>query len=107
MIEQPIKVARTDEIAPGSAVVVTPAESGYLSPIAVFHTEEGFYAVEDTCTHLGASLAKSRVAGTEVDCWLHHGRFCLKTGEATSYPARDPLAVFTVVVRGDEVWLVP
>lgn len=102
-----MKVARVDDIAPGSSLVVTPAASGHPTPIAVFHTEDGFYAVEDTCTHLDASLAKSKVEGTEVDCWLHHGRFCLKTGEATRYPAREKLEVFSVEVRDEEVWLVP
>lgn len=107
MIEQPVNVARATDLAPGSAVVVAPAESGHPAPISVFHTAEGFYAVEDACTHLGASLAKGTVDGTEVDCWLHHGRFCLRTGQATRYPARKSLEVFAVELRGDEVWLVP
>lgn len=107
MIEHPVKVARVADVAPGSAVVVEPALSGHATPIALFHTEEGFQAIEDTCTHLGASLARSKVENGEVDCWLHHGRFCLKSGEATEYPARGALEVFEVEVRGDEVWLVP
>lgn len=107
MIEQPVKVAGVADVAPGTAIVITPAVSGHPTPIALFHTEEGFHAVDDTCTHLGASLAKSKVSGGEVDCWLHHGRFCLRTGEATSYPAREPLQVFVVEVRGEEIWLVP
>lgn len=107
MIEHPVKVARVADVAPGSAVVVEPALSGHPTPIALFHTEDGFHAIEDTCTHLGASLAESKVEDGEVDCWLHHGRFCLKSGEATRYPARAAVEVFRVEVRGDEVWLVP
>lgn len=107
MIEQPVKVASVSAIAPGTAVVIPAAVSGHPQPIALFHTEEGFRAVEDLCTHLGASLAKSKVDNGEVDCWLHHGRFCLQTGEATQYPARGSLQIFTVEVRAEEVWLVP
>ncbi|MGD7002575.1 Rieske (2Fe-2S) protein [Corynebacterium halotolerans] len=107
MIEQSVRVARVADIAPGTATVITPEVSGHPTPIALFHTADGFHAVDDTCTHLGASLARSKVVDGEVDCWLHHGRFCLRTGEATYYPARNPLQVFPVEVRDDEVWLVP
>ncbi|QGU08664.1 Benzene 1,2-dioxygenase system ferredoxin subunit [Corynebacterium occultum] len=107
MIEHPVKVAELSELEPGAAVVIPPEVSGHSGPIALFNTDGGFRAVEDLCTHLGASLAKSRVEGNEVDCWLHHGRFCLDTGKATKYPAREQLATFPVEVRGTAVWLLP
>ncbi|MGP6174172.1 Rieske (2Fe-2S) protein [Corynebacterium sp. A21] len=107
MIEEPVRVASVSAVAPGTAVVIAPEVSGHEQPIALFHTAAGFRAMENLCTHLGASLAKSKVHKGEVDCWLHHGRFCLETGEATQYPARGSLEVFKVEVRGTELWLVP
>lgn len=107
MIENPVNVARVADIAPGTALLIGPEVSGHPTAIALFHTGDGLRAIEDTCTHLGASLAKSRVVDGEVDCWLHHGKFCLATGEATEYPARGRLATFPVEIRGDEVWLLP
>lgn len=107
MLRWPVKVAEVSEVAPGGAVVIAPEVSGHSGPIALFNTDGGFRAVDDLCTHLGASLAESQVEGTEVDCWLHHGRFCLDTGVATKYPARGTLETFRVEVRGTELWLVP
>lgn len=107
MLEHPVKVARVSDVAPGTATVIAPDVSGHPTPIALFRTDDGFRAVDDLCTHLGASLAKSRVEDGEVVCWLHQGRFCLDTGEATSYPARGALATFPVEIRDGEVWLHP
>ncbi len=107
MIERPVKVARVDDLAPGKGLAIPPEVSGHPTAIALFRTDDGFRAVDDVCTHLGASLAKGTAADGEVDCWLHHGRFCLDTGEATRYPARGTLATFSVEVRGGDVWLLP
>lgn len=107
MIEHPVKVARVGEIAPGKGIAIPPEVSGHPTPIALFHTEDDFRAVDDTCTHLGASLAKGGAVGGEVACWLHNGKFCLDTGEATLYPARASLTTFPVEVRREEVWLLP
>lgn len=39
------------------------------------------YAVQDKCTHLGASLSKGVQRNEEVQCRLHGATFDLKTGE--------------------------
>ena len=38
---------------------------------ALFHTEDGFLAVDDTCTHQDASLAGGWLEGCFVECPLH------------------------------------
>ena len=55
----------------------------------------------------GDVLGRGPVVDGEVACWLHHGKFCLATGEATLYPARRALNTFPVEVRGGAVWLLP
>ncbi len=72
-------------------------------PIAVFHTEDGFFAVDDTCTHQDASLADGWLEGCFVECPLHAARFDLRTGEPTCLPAKAPVRTHRVVVTGGAV----
>lgn len=49
--------------------------------VAVFNTEEGFYAVGDVCPHMGGPLCDGDVAATTVSCPLHARKIEMKTGE--------------------------
>ncbi|HTX05927.1 MAG TPA: Rieske 2Fe-2S domain-containing protein [Steroidobacteraceae bacterium] len=49
------------------------------------------YAVEDRCTHDGESFAGAEVDACELICPRHGARFCLRTGEALTPPAYEPL----------------
>ncbi|HEX9592605.1 MAG TPA: non-heme iron oxygenase ferredoxin subunit [bacterium] len=65
--------------------------------IAVFHLADGFFAIEDVCTHDGGILTGGVVEGSEIVCPRHGARFDLKTGEALEPPAYE--AVDTLPVR--------
>ena len=72
-----------------------------LPPLAVFHLDDGFYVTDDTCTHGEASLCDGFVEGDEIECPWHSGKFCVKDGEATAFPATLPIKVYkTRVVDG-------
>lgn len=49
--------------------------------LAVFHTEDGFYALHDVCPHRAGPLSDGDVAGGVVSCPLHARKVDLKTGE--------------------------
>lgn len=49
--------------------------------VAVFNTEEGFYAVGDVCPHMGGPLCDGDVAATTVSCPLHARKIEMKTGQ--------------------------
>ncbi|WP_329055440.1 bifunctional 3-phenylpropionate/cinnamic acid dioxygenase ferredoxin subunit [Amycolatopsis sp. NBC_01488] len=72
-------------------------------PIAVFHTENGFFAVDDTCTHQDASLADGWLEGCFVECPLHAAQFDLRTGVPTCLPAKAPVRKYRVVVADGAV----
>ena len=65
-------------------------------PIVVVRCEDGYYAVEDRCTHDGESLAGAEVEDCEIICPRHFARFCLKTGDPLSPPAYEPVRTFAV-----------
>ena len=52
--------------------------------VAVFHTEQGFFAVGDVCPHMGGPLSDGDVAATTVSCPLHARKIELKTGCVTN-----------------------
>ncbi|MFI9257664.1 bifunctional 3-phenylpropionate/cinnamic acid dioxygenase ferredoxin subunit [Streptomyces sioyaensis] len=91
-----IAVCRIEDLPEGESVRIeiddtTPA-------IAVFHTEGGFYAVDDTCSHQDASLSEGWVEGCFVECPLHAALFDLRTGAAACLPARRPVRTHDVCV---------
>ncbi|HXY76839.1 MAG TPA: non-heme iron oxygenase ferredoxin subunit [Steroidobacteraceae bacterium] len=54
------------------------------------------YAVEDRCTHDGESLAGAELEDCQIICPRHGSHFCLRTGEALTPPAYEPLRTYRV-----------
>ena len=54
------------------------------------------YAVEDRCTHDGEPLGEAAVEDCQIICPRHGSRFCLRTGEALTPPAYEPLRTYRV-----------
>lgn len=54
--------------------------------IAVFHTEGQFYAIDDVCPHMGASLSGGYVEQNIVTCPWHAWRFRLTDGAWADNP---------------------
>ena len=78
--------------------------------VAVFNLDGQLYAIEDVCTHDGGVLTGGPVEGDVIVCPRHGARFCIRTGEALSAPAYEPVATFPVRVEDggvqvrDERW---
>jgi 3-phenylpropionate/trans-cinnamate dioxygenase ferredoxin component len=86
------RVCKKSEVAPGEVKrIENPA-------IAVFNVEGTLFAISDTCTHAEASLSEGRVDGETVECPLHGACFDLRTGEALTPPAVEPVQIFPVIV---------
>lgn len=78
-----------------------------LPALAVFNLAGEFQVVDDTCTHGDASLADGWVTGHEVECPFHSGKFCLKTGKATAYPAEQGLRIYRTRIEAGRVQFDP
>ena len=66
--------------------------------VLVVAVEDSYFAVADLCTHESLSLAEGEVEGSEIVCPFHGARFCIKSGEALSPPAFEPLETYPVRV---------
>ncbi len=71
--------------------------------VAVFHREGEFLAIEDRCTHADVRLSDGFVDGTCVSCPWHGAQFDLRTGEALSLPAIEPVQVYAVFVEEGKI----
>jgi naphthalene 1,2-dioxygenase ferredoxin component len=94
-----VRVAKVGDVPPGAVIRV--AAGG--KSIALFNLDGSFYATEDICTHAHASLAEGFVADDTVECPLHGATFSIKTGEALSAPATEPLKTYPVRVEGQDI----
>jgi 3-phenylpropionate/trans-cinnamate dioxygenase ferredoxin component len=75
--------------------------------IVVVRCADGFYAIENRCTHDGESFGGADVEAEdcEIICPRHFARFCLKTGEPLSPPAYEPVRTFKVREENGRVLL--
>ena len=68
--------------------------------IAIANTDEGFFAVDDTCTHAEVSLAEGELNGCQIECWMHGANFDIRTGVALTPPATIALNTYPVQIVG-------
>ncbi len=71
--------------------------------IAIYNTPEGFFATDGMCTHEDEPLDDGLVMDGVIECPLHQGRFCVKTGKALSAPATKGLATYETRVENGRV----
>lgn len=64
------------------------------APFAVFQVAGEYFVTDDTCTHGQASLSEGFLEGDEIECPWHQGRFCIRDGRATQFPATEPINVY-------------
>jgi len=72
-------------------------------PIVVVRCGTELYAVEDRCTHDGEPLGEAEVESCQIICPRHGAHFCLRTGEALTPPAYEPLRTYKVRVAEGRV----
>lgn len=86
------------DVAGSAAVSETTPLGVELDGMAVVIVRCGaeLYAVEDRCTHDGEPLAGAQVEDCEIICPRHGARFCLRTGEALTPPAYEPVRTYAV-----------
>ena len=99
MADSFVPVAKRDEIPVGQFKPVGVGGKRLL----VCRTAEGFYAVDDTCTHDDGPLADGWLEGNAIECPRHGARFDVTTGKVLCLPAAVPIRSYPVKVEGDDV----
>lgn len=70
--------------------------------VAVFHVAGHYYALDDYCPHMGASLGASQVFGQTVVCSRHLWAFRLQDGVCVDVP-RLQAQTFPVRLEGNQI----
>ena len=96
-----VTVARVGEIPVGGKKVLHVDDVA----VAVFHLEDGYFAIEDVCTHDGGPLAEGCVVNGVIECPRHGAKFDVRTGAVRQFPATAPVPTYPVRVAGDEIQL--
>lgn len=96
-----VKVGRADEIAPGEKQIY---EVGGIE-VVVVNLDGEYFCVEDVCTHDGGPLGYGELRDGELVCPRHGARFDVRTGDALSLPAFEPVATYEVKVENGDLYI--
>jgi len=96
------KVAKTSDIPPGQLHKVSVEQK----EIVIINIDGGFFAMDDTCTHAGASISDGKLDGSIVTCDWHGAQFDCKTGKLEKFPAKiNDLKSYQVIIESDDVFV--
>ena len=73
--------------------------------VAVFNVNGALFAIKDVCTHAELPLSEGELAGETIVCPWHGACFSLRTGEALTLPATEPLQTFPVIVQESSIFV--
>ena len=95
-------VGKVSEIPPGEMKKV----SADGKDILVVNNNGDFFAIDDTCTHAGASLSEGQLQDSTVTCGWHGAQFDCKSGKLAKFPAKiNDLKSYNVILESDEVFV--
>ena len=94
-----VRVARITDVRKGSMLEIVVGSRNLL----LCNTREGWFAVDNVCTHAYAKLSEGRLRKTRLICPLHGGSFDCRTGAAIGAPAVVPLKSYAVRLTGEDV----
>ena len=72
--------------------------------IVVANIGGDYFAMNDTCTHAGASLSEGKIEDSTIICAWHGAQFDCKNGKLIKFPAKiNDLEVYNVIVEEDNI----
>jgi len=97
-----ILAGKTSEIPPGKMIKVESKGKGIL----VANVDGNYFAMDDTCTHQGASLSEGTIEGSTVSCPWHGSTWDCKTGRLMDFATKlNDLSSYKTIVEADSVFI--
>ena len=97
-----ILVGKTSDIPSGKMIMVSTDGKDIL----VTNVDGNYYAMDDTCTHAGASLSEGSLDGSTVTCPWHGSTWDCKTGKMIAFGVQlKDLSSYKVMVESDNVFV--
>ncbi|PPD57626.1 Rieske (2Fe-2S) protein [Dehalogenimonas etheniformans] len=105
-MEKYIDVAKTGDILDGQMKSFLVCDKKLL----VINSSGNFYAINETCSHLGGELASGKLEGKVISCPIHGAKFYISSGKCLSGFKFGPFklrtkdaCIFPVVVEGEAI----
>lgn len=97
-----IIIGKASDFTPGKIQKVTIDGKDVL----VANIDGNYYAVNDTCTHSGASLSEGSLDGHIITCGWHGAKFDCKTGKLSEFPVKiKDLNSYKVLVESENIFV--
>jgi naphthalene 1,2-dioxygenase ferredoxin component len=72
--------------------------------LAIYSIQGEVYVTDNICTHGLARLSDGFVEDGQIECPLHQGKFCIKTGKALSAPLETDVQTYPSKIDNDQVY---
>ena len=97
-----IIACKTTEIVSGQMKKITVGGK----EIIVSNFDGNYFAIDDTCTHSGASLSEGKLEDSILTCDWHGAQFDCKNGKLIKFPAKiADLKSYKIVVESDNIFV--
>jgi len=97
-----ILAGKVSDITSGKMIMVSTDGKDIL----VTNVDGNYYAMDDTCTHAGASLSEGSLDGSTVTCPWHGSTWDCKTGKMIAFGVQlNDLSSYKVTVESDNVFV--
>lgn len=97
-----VSVGKLPDIPPGTISKV----SANGKDILIANIDGEFFAMDDSCTHSGASLSEGKLEGSVITCGWHGAEFDCKSGKLLKFPAKiRDLKAYNVSIESDQVFV--
>ena len=97
-----ILAGKVSDITSGKMIMVSTDGKDIL----VTNVDGNYYAMNDTCTHAGASLSEGSLDGSTVTCPWHGSTWDCKTGKMIAFGVQlNDLSSYKVTVESDNVFV--
>ena len=97
-----ILIGNIKEIPPGH-MYKTKVDS---KEILIINDNGNFYAINDTCTHSGASLAEGKLENDTITCDWHGAKFNYKNGKLIKFPTKiEDLKSYKIKVESEDIFI--
>ena len=71
--------------------------------VLICHTQDGFFAMDNKCTHANEPLCGGRIVGNLITCPVHGAIFDVRNGEVKGPPASIKLRTFDESAKKTEL----
>ncbi|MFN8533549.1 MAG: non-heme iron oxygenase ferredoxin subunit [Dehalococcoidia bacterium] len=96
-----VPVANVEDVAEGD-IFAAPING---KSVVVTRIEGVLYALDNVCSHDMSPFDEATTEGFELCCPRHEGRFDVRSGKATCFPAVWPVGTWPVKEEDGRIWV--